>query len=148
MNLGEKLRQAIDKLRLSGSLDAEAVKEAVKEIQRALISADVEVSLVLELSKRIESQAFAELPKGMTRREFIIKLTYDSLAELLGAGEGKAPEKPEKILLLGLFGQGKTTQPFELQLSHQGSINLFRRQQFHLDQQFPRPTLSAQHLFH
>ena len=114
MNLGEKLRQAIDKLRLSGSLTAEAVKEAVKEIQRALISADVEVSLVLELSKKIESQAFAEAPKGMTRREFIIKLCYDSLAELLGVGESKAPEKPKKILLLGLFGQGKTTQTAKL----------------------------------
>jgi signal recognition particle subunit SRP54 len=85
------------------------VKEAVKEIQRALISADVEVSLVLELSKKIESKAFGELPKGITRREFIIKLTYDSLVELLGGSESKVPEKPKKILLLGLFGSGKTT---------------------------------------
>ena len=109
MGLGEKLRQAIDKIRFSGSLSSEEVKEAVREIQRALIAADVEVQLVLDLSKKIESKAFGELPKGMTRREFIIKLCYDSLVELLGGVEGKAPEKPKKILLLGLFGQGKTT---------------------------------------
>lgn len=109
MSLGEKLRGALDKLRYATSLDSEAVKEAVKEIQRALISGDVEVKLVLELSKKIESQAFGELPKGMTRREFIIKLCHDGLAELLGGNEAKIPEKPKKILLLGLFGQGKST---------------------------------------
>lgn len=104
----------MDKLRFTSALDQEAVKEAVKEIQRALISGDVEVKLVLELSKKIENQAFGELPKGITRREFIIKLCYDSLAELLGGNEAKVPEKPKKILLLGLFGQGKTTHAAKL----------------------------------
>ncbi|MFA4907940.1 MAG: signal recognition particle protein Srp19, partial [archaeon] len=79
------------------------------EMQRALISSDVEVGLVLELSKRIEAAAFEELPKGLDRRAHLIKETYDLLAKLLGEGMQKAPEKPRKILLVGLYGSGKTT---------------------------------------
>ena len=108
MDFGEKLRQAIERLK-AGSVDRETVKEAVKELQRALISADVDVSLVLDLSKKLEARAFEELPKGINRREHVVKATYDLLAGLLGGGGTKAPEKPKKILLVGLFGSGKTT---------------------------------------
>ncbi len=107
MDFGEKLRQAIERLK-AGSVDQATVKEVIKELQRALISADVDVSLVLDLSKKLEARAFAELPKGINRREHVVKATYDLLVGLLG-GTAKAPEKPEKILLVGLFGQGKTT---------------------------------------
>lgn len=106
---GEKLRNAIEGLKRATVLDKDAIKAAVKEIQRALISADVEVSLVLELSKKIESKAFEELPKGLSRREHIVKITYDSLVELLGGESKNFPENPQKILLVGLFGSGKTT---------------------------------------
>ena len=50
MGFGEKLRTAMERLKNSSSLDRETVKEAVKEIQRALISSDVEVNLVLEVA--------------------------------------------------------------------------------------------------
>ncbi len=108
MALGEKLRGAMEKLRSSVLLDKNAVKEAVKDIQRALIASDVEVNLVFNLSKEIEKRSMKEPPKGMDRREFIIKQTYDLLAELLG-GSNEPPKEPKRILLLGLFGQGKTT---------------------------------------
>ncbi len=108
MGFGENLRKAMEKLRNSTSLDKETVKEVVKELQRALISADVEISLVLKLSREIEEEAFKDLPGGINRKEHIIKTAYDKLAGLLG-GSAKAPEKPEKILLVGLFGFGKTT---------------------------------------
>src|SRR3989344_1360919 len=108
MGLGEQLRNAIETLRNSSAVDKATVKEAVKELQRALISADVEVSLVLQLSKHIESEAFKDLPKGVSRREHVVKVLYDSLADVMG-GSPKIPEKPKKILLIGLFGSGKTT---------------------------------------
>jgi len=108
MGLGEKLRSAVEKLRNSTVVDRQAVKEAVKEIQRALIATDVEINLVLELTKKIEKEAFKNIPKGLSRREHVIKVTYDLLVEALG-GEHKSPEKPKKILLVGLFGNGKTT---------------------------------------
>ena len=115
MGLGEKLRSAIDALRKATVFDKGTIKEAVKELQRALISADVEVQLVLDLTKKIESDAMLEkLPAGLTRREHVIKVTYDSMVELLGGTEKQAPEKPKKILLCGLYGQGKTTSSAKL----------------------------------
>ncbi|MEM0360130.1 MAG: signal recognition particle receptor subunit alpha [Candidatus Diapherotrites archaeon] len=108
MGLGEKLRAAMERLKNAAFLDREAITEAVKEIQRALISSDVDVNLVFNLSKEIEKKASEVPPKGMDRREFIIKTTYDLLAELLG-GQHEIPKEPKRILLLGLFGQGKTT---------------------------------------
>jgi len=108
MGFGDNLRKAIEKLKNSTALDRETVKAAIKELQRALIASDVEISLVLRLSKEIEAAAFEELPQGINRKEHVIKVTHDKLAEILG-GKSKAPEKPIKILLVGLFGAGKTT---------------------------------------
>jgi signal recognition particle subunit SRP54 len=110
MGLGEQLAEAMEKLRKSTFADKESIKEAVKQIQRALISADVEVALVLELSKQIEKAAFSDLPPGLNRREHIIKESHDALVELLGGKNIEPPQEPKKILLVGLFGSGKTTQ--------------------------------------
>jgi len=102
------LRNAMEKLRNSSSLDRETVKEVIKELQRALISSDVEIALVLKLSKEIEEEAFKDLPSGINRKEHIIKITHDKLAQILG-GKVDPPQKPARILLCGLFGAGKTT---------------------------------------
>lgn len=114
MGLGEKLREAMESLRKATAFDKDTIKEAIKEIQRALISADVEVQLVLDLSKKIEQEAFKELPKGLTRREHILKITYDLLVELIGGENPEAPEKPKRILLVGLYGFGKTTSTIKI----------------------------------
>jgi len=113
MGFGEKLRGALDKIQLASVVDKKTVKEALKEMQRALISADVEVKLVLELTKKIEEKAFKELPKGLNRREHLVKLMYDSLVGLIEGKEQKRKE-PEKILLVGLYGMGKTTTAIKL----------------------------------
>lgn len=114
MGLGDSLRKAMDKIQGAGTVDKEVVKEAVKEIQRALISANVDTQTVFNLSKKIEDRAFEELKTGITRREHIIKVTYDSLVEMLGGKE--TPQEPKKILLCGLFGSGKTTAAGKLGL--------------------------------
>ncbi len=106
---GEQLRNALDKLRLASHVDQSLIKEVVKELQRSLISADVEVKTVLELSKKIETESLKEPPSGISRKEFIVKTTHDLLAELLGGTAHSPPEKPKKILLIGLFGSGKST---------------------------------------
>jgi len=107
MGLGETLRKAMDKIQGAGTIDKETVKEAVKEIQRALISANVDTTTVFVLSKKIEKNAFGEIKGQMSRREYITKITYDALVEMLGGKE--IPQEPKKILLCGLFGSGKTT---------------------------------------
>jgi len=107
MGLGEALRKAMDKIQGAGAIDKEVVKEAIKEMQRALISANVDITTVFALSKKIEEKAFLPPQKGMTQREHIVKVTYDALSEMLGGKN--APQEPKRILLCGLFGAGKTT---------------------------------------
>ena len=114
MGLGDTLRKAMDKIQGAGVVDKEVVKEAVKEIQRALISANVDPTTVFALSKKIEERAFDEPSKGMSQREHIVKVTYDALVEILGGKE--APTEPKRILLCGLFGSGKTTAAGKLGL--------------------------------
>lgn len=109
MGLGEKLREAMERLRNSTELDRGTVKEVVKELQRALIGADVEIELVLQLSRKIENEAFIDLPQGINRREHVVKKTYELLAEMVGGTAAKIPDKPRRVLMVGLFGSGKTT---------------------------------------
>ena len=108
MSFGEKIRSAIEKLKAKVFVDDSAIKELVKEIQRALIAADVEIALVSGLSRKIEDASRKEPPKGLSRKEFIIKNTYDLLSEMIGSSN-KLPEKMQRIMLLGLYGAGKTT---------------------------------------
>jgi signal recognition particle subunit SRP54 len=110
MGFGENLRKAFDAFSNLRVVDKESVKALVKELQRALISADVDIETVLSLSKQLEAAALSEtIPMGMNRKEHLIALTYDALVDLLGGKENKIPEKPASILLVGLFGSGKST---------------------------------------
>ena len=107
-----KLKEAVAGfLKGSGSY-REAVNNFIKELQKTLIKSDVNVKVVLELTKEIKEKALeSEPPPGVLRREWFIKIVYDSLVELFG---GEAPEiTPKKlpwvIMLVGIQGAGKTT---------------------------------------
>jgi signal recognition particle subunit SRP54 len=111
-NLGKNLTKTMKKLAGMTIIDEEVVKEVIKDIQRALIQSDVNVKLVLNLSKTIEDRALnEEPPKGVTAKEHVIKIVYDELVHLLGdkAAEVEIDKKPYKILFVGLQGSGKTT---------------------------------------
>jgi signal recognition particle subunit SRP54 len=111
-NLGKNLTKTMKKLAGMAIIDEEVVKDVIKDIQRALIQADVNIKLVLNLSKTIEGRALnEEPPKGVTPKEHVIKIVYEELVHLLGekAEEIKIEKKPYKILLVGLQGSGKTT---------------------------------------
>ena len=111
-NLGKNLTKTMKKLAGMTIIDEEVVKEVVKDIQRALIQSDVNIKLVLNLSKTIEERALnEEPPKGVTAKEHVIKIVYDELVHLLGdkAAEVEIQKKPYKILFVGLQGSGKTT---------------------------------------
>ena len=76
--LGSSLTDAIKKVFRSSVVDESTVKELVRDIQRALLQADVNVQLVLQISKRIEERALKEnVPPGISRREHIIKVVMD-----------------------------------------------------------------------
>ncbi len=108
-NLGESLKKTIQKIANAVHVDAALVKEVVRDIQRALLQADVNVKLVLELSKKIEQRALQEKPPaGMSNREHVIHIVYDELVHILGESRQLAVKK-QVIMMVGLYGQGKTT---------------------------------------
>jgi signal recognition particle subunit SRP54 len=111
-NLGKSLTKTMKKLAGMTIIDKEVVKDVIKDIQRALIQSDVNIKLVLNLSKTIEERALNEEPsKGVTAKEHVIKIVYEELVNLLGdkAAEVEIDKKPYKILFVGLQGSGKTT---------------------------------------
>jgi signal recognition particle subunit SRP54 len=112
--MGEGLRKALSVLSRSTIIDAKTIKEFNKELQKVLIASDVEVELVLRFTKEIEKKALASKPPaGLPPREYITNIVYEGLVELMGSSH--EPEiKPQRILLLGLYGSGKTTTAAKL----------------------------------
>lgn len=108
--LGSSLRETLGKLTKSLFVDERTIDELVKELQRGLLKADVNVQQVFKLTETIKSRALKEkAPSGMSQKEYIVKIVYDELVNLLGK-EGYKIEinkKPFKIMLVGLFGSGK-----------------------------------------
>ena len=108
-DLGSSLKGTIRKIANAVYVDSKLIKEVVRDIQRALLQADVNVKLVLELSKKIEKRALQEKPpSGMSNREHVIHIVYDELVEILGDAR-ELPIKKQIIMMVGLYGQGKTT---------------------------------------
>ena len=111
-NLKTNLRAAIKKLVSSSGVDEELIKELSKNVQRALLQSDVNVRLVLEITKKLEERSLNETPPpGLSRKDHIVKILYDELANLLG-NETEFSFKPgrvNKVLMLGIQGSGKTT---------------------------------------
>jgi signal recognition particle subunit SRP54 len=105
-----KMKEVLAKITRAGTVDDSLIKEIANDIQRILISSDVNIELVQRLSKDIKEKAKDEkLPPGLSRKEQLIRIIYDELTEILG-GESHTPRMDKhKILLVGLFGSGKTT---------------------------------------
>ncbi len=109
--LGESLKGTLNKITNSIFVDEKLINELVKEIQRALLQSDTNVSLVLELSNKIKERAKNDPSPGITKREQVIKIIYEELTNFLGKEprEIVIDKKPLQIMLVGLFGSGKTT---------------------------------------
>ena len=107
--LGNVLRKVTDKIANAVFLDKNLVDGIVKELQRSLIEADVNVQLVMKLSKKIKQEAFDERIKGVEKKEHIIKLLHDELLKILGKKRELVLGKNEVWLMVGLYGAGKTT---------------------------------------
>jgi len=111
-NLGKNLTKTMKKLAGMTIIDEEVVKEVIKDIQRAFIQADVNIKLVLKLSKTIEDRSLnEEPPKGTTPKEHVVRIVYEELVKLVGEKPAtvEITTKPYKILFVGLQGSGKTT---------------------------------------
>ncbi len=108
-NLSDSLKNIMRKISGSSYIDRDTVKEVTKEIQRALLKADVNVKLVLKLSNTVQERALNEKPPaGMTSQDYIIRIIYEELLKILGT-DADFELKPQTIMLVGLYGNGKTT---------------------------------------
>ncbi len=107
--LGGSLREALRKIAGASYVDESLIKEIVRDIQRALIQADVNVQLALGITKQLQRRALEEKPPpGMSPREHVVRIIYEELVKILGATR-EVPLQKQRILLVGLYGQGKTT---------------------------------------
>lgn len=109
----EGVREAVRKFLGGGRSYEESVNEFIRDLQRELIRADVNVALVKQLTDRVRERALKqEPPPGVSRRDWFLKAVYDELVSLFG-GEGEPRVMPRKlpwvILLVGVQGSGKTT---------------------------------------
>lgn len=108
-DLSESLKSTLKKIANAIYVDSKLIKDVVRDIQRALLQADVKVKLVFEISKKIEKRALEEKPPpGMSAREHVIRIVYEELVNLLGERR-ELPIKKQVIMMVGLYGQGKTT---------------------------------------
>lgn len=114
--LGNALKKATDKISNAIFLDKNMVDGIVRELQRALIEADVSIMLVKDLSQKIRKTALDEKIKGIEKKEHLIKLLHDELISILGEKkELKLKEKGQtRILMCGLYAAGKTTTTAKL----------------------------------
>ena len=111
-NLCNNLKNTLSKIAKAMFVDDKLINELVKDIQRALLQADVNVKLVFYLTNKIRERIKAEKDvKGLTKKEQLINIVYEELVNFLGKEAYKIDivEKPYKIMLVGLFGSGKTT---------------------------------------
>ena len=84
VDLGEGLRQAIAKLTRATIIDAKTIREFNKELQKTLLSADVEVRLVLNFTKAIEDKALkSKPPAGLNPKDYITNIVYEELVRLV-----------------------------------------------------------------
>ena len=118
--LAESLESAWVKLRGKDKIKSANIQDALKEVRRALLSADVNVQVVTNFVKEVETKAQgANVLSGVRPEQQFIKIVYDELARTMGETNSplaEAAQKPTVILMAGLQGAGKTTATAKLAL--------------------------------
>ncbi len=111
--LTEKFGTIFKKLTGKGKLSEENIKEALGEVRRALLEADVNYKVVKDFLTEVEAKALgAEVQASIQPGQFFVKIVYDSLVELLGRKAEPlktAGAPPTLVMAVGLQGSGKTT---------------------------------------
>jgi len=115
-NLTDKLGSALRNLRGQGKLTEENMAESLKEVRKALLSADVHFKVAREFVENVKSQCVGqEVLKSVTPGQQVIKIIHDELVKLLGEGTTELEDKkPLRIMMVGLHGSGKTTSSGKL----------------------------------
>ena len=112
-SLSERFGGILDKLTKRGALSETDVNEAMREVRRALIEADVALDVVRSFTDKVRARAVgAEVVRSVTPGQMVVKIVNDQLIEMLGSSaqsiDLNAPA-PVALMLVGLQGSGKTT---------------------------------------
>lgn len=118
-SLTEKLQNVFKNLRSKGRLTEDDVKEALKEIKRALLAADVNFKVVKDFVKSVQERAVGQdVMNGLNPGQMVIKIVNEELVSLMGAETTEIRLQPGSavtvILMAGLQGAGKTTTTAKL----------------------------------
>ena len=118
-NLSERLQEIIRKTSANATLTEENMQDALREIRRALLGADVSLNVVKSFISSIKDKAEGEnVVQSTNPSQTLIKIVNDELTKLLG--EKQSPlnlnTNPSIIMMLGLQGSGKTTSAAKLAL--------------------------------
>jgi len=118
--LSDRLSGIFDRLRKQAALSEADVDEAMREVRRALLEADVALPVARDFIAKVRTRAIGqEVVKSITPGQMVIKIVHDNLVEMLGhTSQGidlNAPS-PVPILMVGLQGSGKTTTTAKLAL--------------------------------
>ncbi|MBW4699533.1 MAG: signal recognition particle protein [Aphanocapsa lilacina HA4352-LM1] len=121
-SLSEKLEGAWRKLRGQDRITEGNIDEALREVRRALLEADVNFQVAKEFVADVRDDALgAEVVSGVTPDQQFIKIVHDQLVALMGEqnvplAEPRAKGRPAVVLMAGLQGTGKTTASAKLAL--------------------------------
>ena len=112
-NLTDRLEETFRRIRGQGKLSEANIKDALGEVRRALLEADVNFKVARNFIKEVQDEALgAEVLKSITPGQQFVKIVHEHLISLLGGGARdivSAPSPPTRILMVGLQGSGKTT---------------------------------------
>jgi len=119
-SLSEKLQNVFSRLRSRGGLTEAEVGEALREVRRVLLEADVNFKVVKDFVARVKDRSVGEdVLKGLNPAQQVIKIVNEELVALLGGEQAKlktADRPPTVIMVSGLHGAGKTTNVAKLAL--------------------------------
>lgn len=119
-SLSDKLQSIFQKLKNKGSLTEQEVSDAMREIRRVLLEADVNYKVVKDFVATVKERAIGQdVLKGLNPAQQVVKIVNDELVALLGGDQAKlkvADKPPTVIMVAGLQGSGKTTNVAKLAL--------------------------------
>ena len=118
-SLTDKLQNVFKNLRSKGRLTENDVKEALKEIKRALLAADVNFKVVKDFIKNVQERAIGQdVMNGLNPGQMVIKIVNEELVKLMGSETTEIKLQPGSavtvIMMAGLQGAGKTTTTAKL----------------------------------
>ncbi|KAM3094700.1 signal recognition particle protein [Phormidesmis sp. 146-35] len=118
--LADRLEQAWTKIRGQDKISESNVKDALREVRRALLEADVNLQVVKDFVAEVEQKALgAQVISGVRPDQQFIEIVYNELVEVMGEANvplAEATTKPTIVLMAGLQGTGKTTATAKLAL--------------------------------